>query len=103
MTRLAELEVAGTSARLTLRGEIDLLAVPELREVLERVRARHVTTMDVDLALVDFIDSSGLGVLAQAASELDRLQVVAAPITVVRILEMTGLGGLVALRQDPSP
>lgn len=96
----AELEVTGRSARLVLRGEIDVMVLEELRAAVDGAREKHVTTIDVDLALVDFMDSSGLGVLAQAAADFERVRVVAAPISVIRILELTGLGSLVAIGGD---
>jgi anti-sigma B factor antagonist len=97
MTPLADLEIDGRVGRLTLRGEIDLTVVPELAAVLDRARDGHVTSLEVDLALVDFLDSSGLGFIAQAAAALEDVRIVAAPISVVRIFEMTGLGSLIAL------
>ena len=100
MSEFADLDVAGATGRLALRGEIDLMAVAEVQVALAEAREQRVTTLEVDLGLVDFIDSSGLGILAAAAAEFDHLRVVAAPISVVRTLEMTGLGDLVALR-DP--
>jgi anti-anti-sigma factor len=97
VTAFAELEIVGGRGRLALRGDIDLLASGEVRAALEQARASHVTAIDVDLALVDFIDSSGLGVLAEAAADHGRLRVVAAPISVIRVLELSGLGSLLAI------
>lgn len=95
--RPARIDINGRSARLVLQGEIDLLVVQEVRAALAAAQERHVSALDVDLGLVDFLDSSGLGVLAQAAAEFDRLRVVAAPISIMRTLEITGLGALLAL------
>jgi anti-sigma B factor antagonist len=96
----ADLEVTGRSARLVLRGEIDLLTIGEVKAAVATAKERHVTELDVDLGLVDFMDSSGLGVLATAAAEVERLRIVAAPISVIRILEMTGLGDFIAIGAD---
>jgi anti-anti-sigma factor len=93
----ADLEVVEGRGRLTLRGDIDILAGDDVRAALARARASHVAAIDVDLALVDFIDSSGLGVLAEAAAELDQVRIVAAPISVIRVFEMSGLGSLLAI------
>lgn len=97
MTVVADLEITGRAGRLILRGEIDGLVIDEVRAVVARAHDGHVTSLDVDLALVDFMDSSGLGVIAQASADFEQLRVVAAPISIIRILEMTGLGDLVVL------
>jgi anti-anti-sigma factor len=96
----AELEVNGHDGRLVLRGEIDMLVIEEVKAAVASAHEHHVSHLDVDLSLVDFMDSSGLGVLAQAAADFGRLRIVAAPITVTRILEMTGLGAFLALGAD---
>jgi anti-anti-sigma factor len=96
----AELEVTGHTGRLVLRGEIDILVIDEVQAAITSAQEHHVTHLDVDLSLVDFMDSSGLGVLAQAAAAFGQLRIVAAPITVTRILEMTGLGEFIALGAD---
>lgn len=44
-------------------GEIDMLTSPQLREALIGLHDRGVTRMVVDLGGVDFLDSTGLGVL----------------------------------------
>lgn len=92
-----ELALVATPARLTLGGEIDIQAVDEVRAAMDQAREQHVRRLDVDLTGVDFIDSSGLGLIAQAAADLEDLRVVAAPISVIRVLEMTGLGDLVQI------
>ncbi|MDQ2648266.1 MAG: STAS domain-containing protein [Actinomycetota bacterium] len=100
MDPIADLEVTGRTGRLVLRGEIDTLVIDDVRAAVDRAHEKHVTSLDVDLAQVDFMDSSGLGVIAQAAADFERLRVVAAPITVIRILELTGLGGFLAIGGD---
>jgi anti-sigma B factor antagonist len=100
---VAELEIAGGRARLALRGEIDVASVAEVSAAVAHAREQHVSTMEVDLSLVDFIDSSGLGVIAEAAADLAGLRIVAAPISVIRVIELTGLGGLLALDGGSDP
>lgn len=99
MTRVADLQIIDGTGHLVLRGEIDLMVIDELRAVVAAAQEQHITALDVDLSLVDFIDSSGLGVIAQAAADFERLRVVAAPISIIRILEMTGLGGYVSIQR----
>jgi anti-anti-sigma factor len=55
-------------------------------------------TLDVDLAAVDFIDSSGLGMLvklrAWAEPNSVRLRLVNVPRNVMRVLDFSGVTGL---------
>lgn len=44
-------------------GRLDLIAAPELREVVAKSVADGVVKVVVDLSGVDFLDSSGLGAL----------------------------------------
>jgi anti-anti-sigma factor len=51
---------------VSVTGEVDLQTAPRLGETLEEVRAGTPALIVVDLSKVDFLDSSGLGVLATA-------------------------------------
>src|SRR6185437_10369061 len=50
---------------VALEGEVDLCAAPELEDTLNRVAARHASSIVVDLDRVSFIDSAGVHVLLQ--------------------------------------
>ncbi|HEY7930730.1 MAG TPA: STAS domain-containing protein [Acidimicrobiales bacterium] len=54
-----------TDSTLIVRpnGRLDLVAAPELREIVAKSIAGGVVNVVVDLADVDFLDSSGLGAL----------------------------------------
>ncbi|HET6877515.1 MAG TPA: STAS domain-containing protein [Jatrophihabitans sp.] len=52
-------------------GDIDLHTVPALRECLDDVRAEGHRHIVVDLARVDFLDSSALGLLVSVQRDLD--------------------------------
>src|SRR5687767_701338 len=59
-------EAAGRP-RLAIRGEVDVYTSPELRRAFEDLLAeRGSVTVEVDLSALDFIDSTGLGVLVGA-------------------------------------
>ena len=80
---------------LEVGGEIDVYTAPRLRErLLELVSAgtRHVV---VDLAKVDFLDSTGLGVLVGAHRRLrashGRLSLVCSHERLLKIFRITGL------------
>ncbi|HWL36415.1 MAG TPA: STAS domain-containing protein [Frankiaceae bacterium] len=71
---------------LALTGDVDLASAPELRTCLAGAVERHPAVV-VDLAGVEFMDSTGLGVLVAAynrAAATDRRLVIARPQRIVR-------------------
>jgi anti-sigma B factor antagonist len=63
-------ELAGDSYVVRVTGELDLYTAPRLENALDtlvRAEAAHVI---LDLSESPFVDSSGLGVLLQAAARL---------------------------------
>jgi anti-anti-sigma factor len=84
---------------LGVRGEVDMLSAPELAAVLDAVLGRGHTSVVLDVAELDFMDASGLGVIASSASRLDPLggeiTIRSAPALLTRILDITGLNGAV--------
>jgi anti-sigma B factor antagonist len=83
---------------LTVRGEVDLASAPKLAAAMTELMDRGHTHVAVDLGAVEFIDSSGLGVLVGSLRRLrddgGDLVLRAASPPVTRILELTGLDGL---------
>ena len=57
-----------------LVGELDLYNAPEVREALLEVCAEKPERLVVDLAEVDFVDSTALGVLIEARTRLENRQ-----------------------------
>ncbi len=53
----------GDSALLSLRGEIDVYTAPRLRQAIVDLVDGGAAKIVVDMTLVDFVVSSGLGVL----------------------------------------
>jgi anti-sigma B factor antagonist len=51
---------------LTIEGEVDVATAPALRDELYRLIDRGTKRIVVDLAAMDFIDSTGLGVFVGA-------------------------------------
>jgi len=92
---------------MTVRGEVDLASAPKLAAAMSELMDRGHTHVAVDLGPVEFIDSSGLGVLVGALRRLREqggdLVLRAASPAVVRILELTGLDGLLPLANAASP
>ena len=94
-----DLDVVVRSVRdrltLALRGEIDLGSAPIVRASLDGAVAESHPVVEVDLAGVTFMDSSGLGALAAAHQALvaagRQLVVTGAQGTVRRVLSISGL------------
>ena len=80
---------------ITIAGELDIAATPELSTVLLIAAGAPGSLVVLDLAGVEFIDSSALGTLLKAGNEIEsagkRLRVVCAGGPVRRLLEMTNL------------
>ncbi len=89
----------GTTVTVTAAGEIDLSTVGELRAAVTEA-AEECDLLRLDLTDVDFIDSTGLGVLLELRSTLRArsitLEIVAGDGPVRQAVEITGLGELLA-------
>jgi anti-sigma B factor antagonist len=82
------------TAVLELRGEIDAVTAPRLRESVERARELGVPVV-LDMELVTFMDSSGIAALIHASRVADGLpnpvQIYRPSDQVRRVLLITGL------------
>lgn len=94
MTGPAEFDISDTEDGLRLTGELDAHTAPQLAEAIERLDLSRVV---IDMAAVDFVDSSGLRVLIrahQSADERGRKIALANPSdAVTRLLEISGVDG----------
>jgi anti-sigma B factor antagonist len=82
-------------AVILLRGELDLAAAPTLRNCLAELTGSGVTDVEVDLAGLRYIDSTGISVLV---TYLNRMKAVSGTLVVrnanenaIRVFELTGL------------
>lgn len=85
---------------LAVHGELDLAALPQLREHLERARAAGGQRIVLDLSDVSFIDSLSLSALVAAKRKLGgdgRMAVVAQHPYVLLIFEAGGLDSVFEL------
>lgn len=95
------IESAGDVVRVTLAGELDLVHGPRVKRCFAAILARvpPPPVIRIELASVDFMDSSGVAVLlvARAAAERagSRITVSSASPFVERVLTVTGLGQLI--------
>jgi anti-sigma B factor antagonist len=85
----------GAQAAVALHGDLDIEAAPELRALLTELLEAGVTALVIDVSDLEFMDSSGLGVLVSSHRRLSRyggkLRVVGANHAVARVIEVTGL------------
>ena len=95
----------GDGVVVTVYGELDMATGPKLREVLEEVLDGG-DRVAIDLRGCNFIDSSGIAVLAAMAWRLkeDRrvVEIRGVRERVRHIFELSGLADLDAIRLEPS-
>jgi anti-sigma B factor antagonist len=80
---------------LSVRGEVDVYTAPRLREKLVELVAQGNYRIVVDLEGVDFLDSTGLGVLVGGLKRLRShggdMLLVATHQRILKVFEITGL------------
>ena len=86
-------------------GELDIATTPELEQALTEATAGADGEIVLDLRELTFMDSTGLRALAQANSRAEEagvsLSIVRGPRQIERVLEISGLGGLLPLVDAP--
>ena len=84
-----------TSTVLAVRGEVDVYTAPRLREKLVELVAQGKYRIVVDLEGVDFLDSTGLGVLVGGLKRVRTHQgdmaLVCTQQRILKVFEITGL------------
>jgi len=85
----------GSSAAVSVRGEVDVATAPLFAAVLDGVCGQRPARVDVDLTSVDFVDSAGLLALIAARRRVTgdggELAVRCAPGFLRRVFASTGL------------
>jgi anti-sigma B factor antagonist len=96
-----EASFVGKQAVLTIWGELDLLTEHEFRTFLAAVIDGEPGSIELDLRQLNFMDASGVGVIAHG---LERLRVRGRSLTirssssmVFRVLQLTGFANLVSI------
>ena len=91
---------------LEVAGEIDVYTAPQLRERLIAVVEGGARQVIVDLGRVEFLDSTGLGVLVGALKRLrvvgGELRLVCAQERLLKIFRITGLSKVFAIHGSQS-
>jgi len=96
--------VTDTIPVLRLSGELDLGSVPEVRRAIRALIDEGFVNFIINLTLLDFIDSSGLGVLvgglARVREKQGEIKIVCANRRILRVFEMTRLTQLFSIYPD---
>ncbi|MCC7076509.1 MAG: STAS domain-containing protein [Acidimicrobiia bacterium] len=89
---------------VSVGGEIDVYTAPVLRERLTEVLDRGVAKIVVDLSQVQFLDSTGLGVLVVAMRRVEAadgsMVVVCDRPHILKVFEITGLSTWFDIRSE---
>jgi anti-sigma B factor antagonist len=82
-------------ALLSVEGEVDVYTAPILRQKLVELAETGVSRIIVNLEAVEFLDSTGLGVLVAALNRARRdggdLELICSGRRILRVFEITGL------------
>jgi anti-sigma B factor antagonist len=85
----------GDASILTLIGEIDVYTAPRLRQSIVDLVDGGARRIVVDMEKVDFLDSTGLGVLVEGLKRVrthdGELSIVATSDKIKKIFDITGL------------
>lgn len=97
------LSYAAERAVLGVSGEIDIVSSPELAAMVSAVLDRGHASVVLDLAELDFMDASGLGIIAVSADRLGScgggLTIRSPSAMVRRMLDVTGLADVVEVEE----
>jgi anti-sigma B factor antagonist len=89
---------------VALRGEIDVYTAPRLRQALIDLVDADETDILVDMTRVDFLDSTGLGVLVgglkRVKAKEGSLEIVATQDKILKIFEITGLSKVFPIHES---
>lgn len=89
---------------LRLSGELDLSSVPEVRRAIRALIEEGNTRFAINLSNLEFIDSSGLGVLvgglARVREKQGEIKLVCDNRRILRVFEMTRLTQLFEIVED---
>jgi anti-sigma B factor antagonist len=99
-----DLVVDGPVAVVTVAGEIDVATAEPLRQALADVQERGARRVVLDLSAVEFLDSTGLGVLVGALRRLresgGELYLTIVHAHVLKVLRVTNLDQVFVLFDD---
>ena len=97
-------ETKGSSALVTVRGDLDLQVVDRVAAELTRIESGEPELLVVDLSGLSFMDSTGMGVIAAAHARARdagrRFVIVTPPAGVRQAFEQSGLSEVITTTED---
>jgi anti-sigma B factor antagonist len=101
---ILETDERGDLTVIAVKGEVDLYTAPSLKERIADLVSGGKSKLAVDLAGVEFMDSTGLGVLIGALKRCKEaggsLSLVAPREPVIKVLSITGLDKVFSIHDD---
>jgi anti-sigma B factor antagonist len=100
---IIDIQERGDVTIVSIKGEVDLYTAPTLKEQIADLVAGGKTNLAVDLGGVEFMDSTGLGVLIGGLKRCKEvgggLALVAPREPVVKVLSITGLDKVFSIHE----
>lgn len=84
---------------LALGGELDLASLPDVAAPVAELMTRRPQPVVLELADLDFLDSSGVSLLVRLANHFDQMSTRSATEPVRRVIEVLGLAGRFGLEE----
>jgi anti-sigma B factor antagonist len=101
-----ELSEEGDRTIVTLRGELDAATAPRLYAQFAELSRRGIAQVDLDLAKLEFMDSSGLTVVVaehkRASNDGGGLVILSPNRRVIRLFQISGLMSYLVVRPKMS-
>jgi anti-anti-sigma factor len=96
----------GGTAVVTVRGELDVVSVPQVERLLIALLDDHPPAVAVDLSRVEFVDSAGVEALARLRSHYlscgAELGLVNPPRLACRLIDLLGLSDALPATATPT-
>jgi anti-sigma B factor antagonist len=80
-------------------GDLDIASVNELKAAVATALAEHPRTLTFELSGLRFMDSAGIAVLLDAVSRVETVRLQSPTVAVSRVIELTGLTGLLTVER----
>ena len=100
---LSTREVDGTTI-VAVGGEIDVYTAPKLRDKITELVADGVYTIVIDMEAVEFLDSTGLGVLVGGLKKVrahdGSLELICTQDRLLKIFRITGLAKVFVIHES---
>jgi anti-sigma B factor antagonist len=98
--------LSSTTCVLAIEGEVDVYTSPQLKQEIIKLAESGLKRLIIDLSKVEYMDSTGLGVLISGLKRLresdGNLALVGPGVRITRIFEITGLDKIFDIYQTES-